>query len=120
MTLFTRQRLTLIALALTLGVCASKAPPMLYGWNGYEKNLDTYFRNDQESLDTQSKRMEDELQKMRAAGAATPPGYQAHMGLLYGKQGDLARFQQHLEAEKKQFPESETFVDFLLRKFKSK
>lgn len=103
---------------LALSGCANKtAVPPLYGWQGYEKNLDTYFRADRESLDTQAKQMEDDLQKMRAANTAIPPGYQAHMGLLYGKQGDLARFQQHLEAEKQQFPESQTFIDFLLRKF---
>ncbi|WP_036074862.1 DUF4810 domain-containing protein [Limnohabitans sp. Rim47] len=110
--------LALLATFLALTGCANKATPTLYGWNSYEKNLDTYFRNDSESLDTQAKFMEDDLQKMRAADKAIPPGYQAHMGLLYGKQGDLARFQQHLQAEKTQFPESETFVDFLLRKFK--
>lgn len=111
--------LALVATLLALAGCANKAPPPLYGWNGYEKNLDTYFRGNRESWDTQSKRMEEDLQKMRAAGQATPPGYQAHLGLLHGKQGDLARFQQHLQAEKEQFPESETFVNFLLRKFKS-
>lgn len=112
--------LVLLATLLALTGCANKAPPPLYGWNGYEKNLDTYFRGDRESLDTQAKQMEDNLQKIRAAGQATPPGFQAHLGLLHGKQGDLARFQQHLQAEKEQFPESETFVNFLLRKFKSK
>jgi hypothetical protein len=64
--------------------------------------------------------MEDDLQKIRAAGQATPPGFMAHLGLLYGKQGDMARFQQHLEAEKQQFPESQAFVDFLLRQYKPK
>ena len=111
--------LALLTTLLALTGCANKAPPTLYGWNGYEKSLDTYFRGDRESLDTQSKRMEEDLQKIRAAGQATPPGYQAHLGLLHGKQGDLARFQKHLQAEKEQFPESETFVNFLLRKFKS-
>lgn len=111
-------QVALLALALTLAGCANKAPPQLYGWHGFEKNLDTYFRQDRESPDTQAKRMEDDLQKMRTASQATPPGFMAHLGLLYGKQGDLARFQQHLEAEKQQFPESQTFVDFLLRKFK--
>ncbi|WP_233252246.1 DUF4810 domain-containing protein [Limnohabitans sp. 2KL-17] len=114
-----RKTLALLVTVLTLTGCANKAPPLLYGWSGYEKNLDTYFRADSESLDTQAKRMEDDLQKMRAAGQALPPGYQAHLALLHGKQGDMARFQQHLQAEKVQFPESETFVDFLLRKFKS-
>ncbi|MFM2450947.1 MAG: hypothetical protein RIS44_3397, partial [Pseudomonadota bacterium] len=79
--------LALVATLLALAGCANKAPPPLYGWNGYEKNLDTYFRGNRESWDTQSKRMEEDLQKMRAAGQATPPGYQAHLGLLHGKQG---------------------------------
>ena len=112
------KRMLLVA-ALALGGCANKpAIQPLYGWNGYEKNIDTYFRSDRESLDTQAKLMEDDLEKMRAGGKAIPPGYQAHMGLLYGKQGDMGRFQMHLEAEKLQFPESESFIDFLLRKFK--
>ena len=103
---------------LALSGCANKTTvPPLYGWEKYEKNVDTYFRADRESLDSQAKLMEDDLVKMRSTGKALPPGYQAHMGLLYGKQGDMARFQEHLEAEKKQFPESETFIDFLLRKF---
>ena len=113
-------KVALLALALSLGGCANKAAPPLYGWQGFEKNLDTYFRQDRESPDTQAKRMEDDLQKIRAAGQATPPGFMAHLGLLYGKQGDMARFQQHLEVEKQQFPESQTFVDFLLRQFKPK
>lgn len=120
-----RQRLSMSAVALialaalcALGGCAKPKAPDLYGWNGYEKNLDTYFRGDRESLDAQAKLMEADLEKIRSAGKATPPGYLAHLGLLYGKQGDMARFQEHLEAEKQVFPESETFIDFLLRKFK--
>ena len=112
--------LALMVAMLALTGCANKAPPPLYGWNGYEKNLDTYFRGDRESLDTQAKQMEDNLRKIRSAGQATPPGFQAHLGLLHGKQGDLASFQQQLQAEKEQFPESETFVNFLLRQFKPK
>ena len=117
----TTAKVALLALALSLGGCANLKPaPPLYGWHGFEQNLDTYFRQDRESPDTQAKRMEDDLQKIRAAGQATPPGFMAHLGLLYGKQGDMARFQQHLEAEKQQFPESQAFVDFLLRQFKPK
>lgn len=109
----------LLLAVLTLSGCANKTSvPPLYGWGQYEKNIDTYFRADRESLDTQAKLMEEDSIKMRAAGQSLPPGYQAHMGLLYGKQGEMNRFQQHLEAEKKQFPESEAFIDFLLRKFK--
>ena len=101
----------------TLGGCANTKAPDLYGWNGYEKNIDTYFRGDREALDFQAKLMESDLEKIRSAGKALPPGYRAHLGLLYGKQGDMARFKEHLESEKQLFPESETFIDFLLRKF---
>lgn len=109
---------SLVVACIALSGCANKtATPPLYGWQSYEKNLDSYFRGDRQSLDAQAQLMEEDLQKMRAAGNALPPGYQAHMGLLYGKQGDLVRFQQYLQAEKQQFPESQTFIDFLLRKF---
>lgn len=116
------QRISKIAVAViamaTLGGCAKPKAPDLYGWNGYEKNLDTYFRGDREPLDSQAKSMEADLENIRAAGKAIPPGYRAHLGLLYGKQGDAMRFHEHLESEKQLFPESETFIDFLLRKFK--
>ena len=61
---------------------------------------------------------EDDLQKIQASGAKPPPGYHAHLGLLYGQQGKLDQFVQHIEIEKKQFPESETYMNFLLRNFK--
>ncbi len=109
---------SLVAVALLSG-CATK-PPTVYQWQGYEKNVDAYFRTSGQSVEAQTLAMEADLQKIRAAGGVVPPGYQAHMGLLYGKQGKLDQFAQQLEAEKKQFPESETFVDFLLRNFKKK
>lgn len=109
--------LTLLALS---GCATQKGLQPLYGWEGYEKNIDTYFRQDTLSLDAQAQLMEADLQKMRAAQKTTPPGYQAHLGLLYGKQGDMQRFQQNLEVEKQQFPEASGFVDFLLRSFNKK
>ena len=104
-----------------LGGCASKnTPPPLYGWEGYEKNIDSYFRPDRQSLNAQAQLMEADMQKIRAANQAMPPGFQAHLGLLYGKQGDMQRFEQHLQAEKQQFPEGGGFIDFLLRSFTKK
>ena len=55
---------------------------------------------------------------MRASGLAVPPGYHAHLGLLYGEQGDLGKFAEQVAQEKSKFPESQTFMDFLLRNFK--
>lgn len=106
-----------LAAVVLLSGCATK-PPTIYQWQGYEKNVDSYFRTNGADLEAQVLAMEADLQKIRAAGGVVPPGYQAHMGLLYGKQGKLDQFAQQLDAEKKQYPESETFVDFLLRNFK--
>jgi hypothetical protein len=106
----------LLACAL-LGGCATQQQS-LYQWQGYQGNVDAYFRTDKLSTDAQTQRMEEDLQKIKASGGAVPPGYYAHLGLLYGQQGKLDQFAAQVQAEKKQFPESETFMDFLLRNFK--
>jgi hypothetical protein len=105
------------ALGLALTGCATK-PATLYQWQGYQANVDQYFRADNQSLDAQVLSMETDLQKIRASGGAVPPGYHAHLGLLYGKQGKADQFMAQMQTEKKLFPESETYVDFLLRNFK--
>ncbi len=111
--------LSLIAVALLTGCANTAREAPLYGWRSYEKNLDAYFRADKSSPDEQLKAMQDDQQLIQAEGKALPPGYQAHMGLLYGRKGDLESFRNHVEAEKQQFPESAGFMDFLLRNFKT-
>ena len=102
-----------------LAGCATRTPT-IYQWERYETNVDAYFRNDQLSADAQTQIMEEDLQKIRVGGGIAPPGYNAHLGLLYGKQGRLDKFAEQMLAEKKQYPESVAFVDFLLRNFKKK
>ena len=114
-------RLSALVLACdALGGCAANKPKTLYQWQGYQSNVDAYFRTDKLSMDAQTQLMEDDLKKIQANGGAVPPGYYAHLGLLYGQQGKLDQFAQQMQAEKKQYPESETFMDFLLRNFKKK
>jgi hypothetical protein len=110
---------TALALTYLMSGCATKQPT-LYEWQGYQKNLYEYFQKDVKGADILAASMEDDLKKITASGGAVPPGYYAHLGLLYGKQGKLDEFKQQLDIEKKQFPESEVFVNFLLRNFKSK
>ena len=97
--------------------CATK-PSSLYQWEQYQSNVDAHFRGDKLSPDAQAQLMEADLQKIKAGGGTVPPGFQAHLGLFYGHQGRPDQFAQQMQAEKTQFPESETFVDFLLRNFK--
>ena len=102
-----------------LGGCATK-PTSLYQWQGYQSHVDAYFRADKLSPDAQTQLMEEDLRKIQATGGTVPPGFNAHLGLLYGQQGKLDQFALQMQAEKKQYPESETFMDFLLRNFKNK
>lgn len=104
-------------LSAVLTGCATK-PTSLYQWEGYQTNVNAHFRGDKVSPDAQAQLMEADLQKIKATGGVVPPGFQAHLGLLYGNQGRLDQFAQQMQAEKKQFPESEAFMDFLLRNFK--
>jgi hypothetical protein len=97
--------------------CAAK-PQQLYQWQGYQSHVDAYFRTDKLSPDAQTQVMENDLSKIKASGQTVPPGFLAHLGLLYGQQGRLDQFAQQMEAEKQQFPESSIFMNFLLRNFK--
>lgn len=113
-----RLRIAAILIACTaLGACATK-PTSLYQWEGYPGLVDAYFRADTLSPDAQTQKMQEGLQKIQAAGGVAPPGYHAHLGLLYGQQGRLDQFAAQIQTEKTQYPESAPFMDFLLRNFK--
>ena len=108
--------ITAVCALLTLTGCATKPIP-LYQWQGYQGNLDSYFRGDKIGLESQAQLMEADLKKIKATGGAVPPGYTAHLGLIYGQQGYMDKFAAYLSEEKTRFPESATFVGFLMRNF---
>lgn len=107
----------LVVLCALSSGCANRPKP-LYDWQGYQGNVDAYLRADKASLDEQVQRAEQDLQKIKMAGGVVPPGYNAHLGLLYAKQGKIDRFSLQVQAEQAQFPESQTFMDFLKRNLK--
>lgn len=43
-----------------------------------------------------------------------PPGFHAHLGLLYGEAGRFDEMRNQFLIEKELFPESAEFIDFLL------
>lgn len=102
---------------LALTGCAQPKNPPLYGWYGYQTQLDNWFKQDVESPDIQLQKMRQDLEKMKAANQLPPPGFRAHMGLLHGQLGDPVSLKRALEAEKAAFPESSAYMDFLLRHF---
>ncbi len=102
------------AAALLLAGCASSTPP-LYQWTGYQPQVYEYFKG-QKSPQEQIDALEKALQEIRGKGHTPPPGFHAHLGMLYASVGSEQQAEQELQAEKQLFPESSTYMDFLLKK----
>lgn len=101
-----------------LSGCATPPPPSLYQWQNYQSNIDAYFRQDKLSPEAQTQLVEEDLKKIKTTGGKIPPGYHAHLGLLYAQQGKLDQFAEQIQQEKTLYPESAVFMDFLVRNFK--
>lgn len=109
----------LLATALLLSGCAS-SQPNLYHWGKYESTLYRHYQPDKSSLDEQIASLQETVAQASKRGNALPPGLQAHLGMLYTKAGERAQAEHCFAAEKDQFPESATFIDFLLSNQKTK
>ncbi len=104
----------LIVSAVLVG-CA-QAPKPMYQWESFQGQLYQHFKGDSSSPDEQLRILEAQAQKARAVSAALPPGFHAHLAMIYLRLGrdDEARLE--LEAEKASFPESAQYMDFLLKR----
>jgi hypothetical protein len=104
-----------LASAALLTACAT-APKTLYQWDGYQPQVYEHFKGG--SPEQQIAEMEKALQLISARGGAVPPGFHAHLGMLYSVAGKPDQVVAQFEDEKKLFPESATYMDFLLAKLK--
>ncbi|MBV8623985.1 MAG: DUF4810 domain-containing protein [Herbaspirillum sp.] len=105
-------------LALLLCGCAGPQQKSLYGWGNYQDQLYDHFKTDGNGKEQQIAALEENLQKIRSRGEAVPPGYHAHLGLLYAAIGKEDQLVQELQTEKSLFPESTPYMDFLMRNYK--
>lgn len=99
-----------------LAGCAHKGPAPLYMWEAFPRQqYDTLLRSGATSGD-QITALEAHAEKARAAGAALPPGFRAHLGMLKLSVGNVDEARQLLQAEKTTFPESAPYMDQLLKR----
>ncbi|GBQ05403.1 DUF4810 domain-containing protein [Acetobacter cerevisiae] len=97
-----------------LAACSngSKTPP-LYSWQDFPPQQYLYLKG-QTDPQAQIIVLEKDVQKAQAKGLALPPGFHAHLGMLYATTGRTDLAQQEFSQEKTLFPESATYMDFLL------
>lgn len=112
-------RLAAALLACAVAAGCANAPRPLYGWGSYQRQVYEHFKGGQGAgPQAQISALEGDLQRMRAKGEAPPPGYHAHLGLLYASLGQDEASVRELLTEKERFPESGPYIDFLLSKNK--
>lgn len=104
-----------LAGAMLLTGCAAPQKT-LYQWGGYQPQVYQYLKG--ESPDQQIAAMEKDLMLFSAKGGSAPPGFHAHLGMLYSVVGKPDQMVVQFEDEKKLFPESAPYMDFLLAKVK--
>ncbi|MDZ5603061.1 DUF4810 domain-containing protein [Pseudomonas sp. RP23018S] len=100
----------LVLASVLLAGCNTPKP--LYQWESYQPQVYEYFNGD--SKQEQALALERDLEKIKAKNGAVPPGYHAQLGLLYSSLGKHDQMIQQFNAEKALFPESTTYMDFLL------
>ena len=105
--------LAALAVALVQG-CSSNRPQFLYQWEGYQPQVYAYLKGES-SFEEQIAALEKGLQVIRSRGNTPPPGYHAHLGLLYGQIGQGDQVVQQFRSEEALFPESKPYMAFLLK-----
>lgn len=103
-----------VLVAALLSGCVTPEPPLYY-WGDYQPVVYSHFKG--EAPEAQRARLEQTAHRAQSNGQAVPPGFNAHLGLLYLNTGQLDRAQGAFQAEAALFPESKPYMDFLLRKF---
>ncbi len=100
-----------------LAGCAPQ--PTLYHWGDYEDQVYDYLRSPEGGdLTAQIQVLEADVEKAKAQNKPLPPGFRAHLGMLYYARGKVDQAVEQFQLEKAAFPESTPFMDRLLNKFK--
>lgn len=99
--------------AMLLAACAQK-PATTYYWGDYQSSLYSYYRNTS-SPEKEIQTLNNVIQEARAKNKPLPPGLHAQLGMLYANTGHTDLAFQQFTAEKTAFPESASYMDFLMR-----
>lgn len=99
-----------------LAGCAQKGPAPLYMWETFPRQQYESLLRETVNPAEQIRVLEAHAEKARGAGAALPPGFRAHLGMLHLSLGNLDKTRQLWLDEKTAFPESAPYMDQLLKR----
>ena len=105
-----------IALASLLAGCATPPPKPLYAWENFPRLQYETLVPAETTPDEQINQLQLQAEHAAAAGEALPPGFRAHLGMLYLSAGNTAEAGNLWRAEKEAFPESGPYMDKLLNR----
>lgn len=101
--------------ALLVG-CAHRGPGPLYMWEAFPRQQYEALQSGGVPAQEQIAALEAHAEKARAAGAALPPGFRAHLAMLKLSVGNPDEARRLLMAEKTAFPESAPYMDQFLKR----
>ena len=87
----------------------------LYYWGNYEDQLYLYLKG--ESPGNQIEILQKDLGRIVSGGKNAPPGFFAHLGMLYSEMGNDTEAIANFRMEKSLFPEAAPLMDYLLQKY---
>lgn len=105
------------ALALVALTGCASPPQSLYSWHGYSDHVYSYLKGGA-SPEQQMLAMEQAIAQAKPEQPPLPPGYYAHLGLMYLNAGATDRALDAWAEEKRRFPESAPYIDYLIRNLK--
>jgi hypothetical protein len=108
-------KLASVLIAVLLVGCATKPQP-LYQWGSFTSFTYDSLRATGKSPSEQIDLMLVHAQQVGQAGLKLPPGFHAHLAMLYLQVGRAESARGHFEAERREFPESAHYIDSLMRR----
>lgn len=100
-----------LLVSIVVSACGSQAPKPMYEWGSYEPALYAHFKG--EGNGNNISVLEEEIQQANNKGEKVGPGVYGHLGLLYAKAGQKDNAQSAFNNEKRLYPDSAHFMNFL-------
>lgn len=113
------KNILLIAACLALAACAQSGKPDLYYWDQYPGTVYEGMQN-KKTPDEQVLVLEKYLAQAQAKDKKVAPGVYAQLGMVYLQVGRGTEAAKAFEEEKRLFPESANYMDFLLKNKKNR